>query len=87
MALVCSPNSASWAKPSLPASELRDTTGNTTLMVWSVTPRDEVLALPTGVGPEPEPTRRLVGRRTGAGCTRRRRGHPYTGTDEDRRRP
>ncbi len=55
MALVCSPNSASWANPSLPASELRDTTGNTTLMACSVTPRDDVLALPTEVGPEPEP--------------------------------
>ena len=53
MALVCSPNSASEANPSLPASELRDTTGKTTLMRGLVTPRDEVLAVLTGLGPEP----------------------------------
>src|ERR1019366_6428272 len=50
MALVCSASSGSWANPSWPASELRDTTGNATLMVFPLTPRDEVLALLTGVG-------------------------------------
>ena len=50
MALVCSPNSGSSAKPSWPASELRDTTGNTTLMVLPTIPRVDVLALLTGDG-------------------------------------
>ncbi len=48
MASVCSPNSTSEANPSLPASELRDTTGNTTLMLFALTPLDEVLAWLTG---------------------------------------
>ena len=48
MALVCSPYSASSAKPSLPASELSDTTGKTTLMACWVTPRLDVLAELTG---------------------------------------
>ncbi len=55
MALVCSPNSTSAANPSLPASELRATTGKTTLMVCLVTPRDEVLAELTGLGPAGPP--------------------------------
>ena len=50
MALVCSPYSASSAKPSRPASELSETTGKTTLMLLSVTPRLEVLAVLTGDG-------------------------------------
>ena len=57
MALVCSLYSTSPAKPSWPARELRDTTGNTTLMLSLVTPRDEVLAWLGGVGPVPvDPT-------------------------------
>ena len=54
MALVCSPNSASEANPSWPASELRDTTGKTTLIVLPVIPRVEVQAELTGLGEEPE---------------------------------
>src|SRR5271155_3407006 len=50
MALVCSPNSASSAKPSWPASELSDTSGKTTLMVFPTIPRVDVLALLTGDG-------------------------------------
>jgi hypothetical protein len=42
------------AKPSCPASELRDTTGKATLMLWAVTPRVEVLAELTGDGFAPE---------------------------------
>ncbi len=53
MALVCSPYSASLANPILPASEVSATTGSTRLMVCWVTPREDVLAWPTGVGPEP----------------------------------
>ena len=56
MALVCSPYSASWANPSWPASELRETTGKATLMVEPVTPRDEVLASFTGTGEAPATT-------------------------------
>jgi len=51
MALVCSPYSASSANPSFPARELSDTSGKTTLMLFAVTPRDEVLAELTGEGP------------------------------------
>ncbi len=51
MALVCSPNSSSLANPSLPAKEVRDTTGKTTLIWCLVTPRFEVLAELTGEGP------------------------------------
>jgi hypothetical protein len=53
MALVCSPNSTSEAKPSCPAREPRDTTGKTTLMLVAVTPRLEVLAELTGDGDAP----------------------------------
>src|ERR1700677_2428735 len=53
MALACSPNSASAANPSCPARELSATTGNMTLMVLLVTPRLEVLAELTGLGPDP----------------------------------
>src|ERR1700683_1648228 len=51
MALLCSPNSASSANPSLPASELSDTSGKTTLILCALTPRDEVLAEINGEGP------------------------------------
>ena len=50
IAFVCSPYSTSVAKPSFPASELRFTIGNTTLMEVAVTPRVLVLAFDTGVG-------------------------------------
>src|SRR5581483_4350627 len=44
MAFCCSPNSVSSAKPSCPARDERETTGNTTLIDLEVTPRVEVLA-------------------------------------------
>ncbi len=61
IAFSCSPNSASSAKPSFPASELSETTGKTTLISFDVTPRLEVLAELTDVSPEedelvPDPT-------------------------------
>src|SRR5271165_2087686 len=60
IAFVCSPNSASAANPSRPASELRDTVGKTTLMLSPVTPRLDVLAVlteegePAGCAVDPE---------------------------------
>ena len=44
MAFVCSPYSASPAKPRLVASDVRLETGKTTLMAWAVTPALLVLA-------------------------------------------
>src|ERR1700683_2564580 len=46
---ICSLNSLSAAKPSLPARLLTATTGNTTLMLVAVTPRLLVLAWVTGI--------------------------------------
>src|ERR1019366_10321730 len=55
MASACCPYSTSWAKPNLPARELRATTGKTTLMAVADTPREDVLARSTGTGPAPGP--------------------------------
>src|SRR5271166_462132 len=55
MASACWPYSTSWAKPNLPARELRATTGKTTLIALADTPRDEVLARSTGTGPATDP--------------------------------